>query len=465
MNAGRTVLGEQDARQAPPRFDTLVLGLGKTGMSCVRHLAARGERLGAADSRQAPPELPSLQREYPQIPFFPGEFDAALLRRARRLVISPGVPPAHKAIRAALAGGADLSGDVELFCRDLAAPLLAVTGSNGKSTVASLLADMLARAGRRVGLGGNIGRPALELLRDPAPDYCVLELSSFQLETLRSHRPAAAAVLNVSADHQDRHRSMEDYARVKENIYAGDGAMIINLDDAVVAAMARSDRRRITFSLARDDADFSVVPHAGETWLVSGRERLLPASRLHIRGAHNLANALAALAFGRAVDLPTAPMLEALCAFAGLPHRCEWVAERGGVAWFNDSKATNVGAALAALRGLAPDPAGNIHLVAGGAGKGADFSPLSDALRGRVKSLLLMGDSARQIAATAPPDVAPVYVDGMEEAVAAAARRAAPGDIVLLSPACAGTDMFEDYAARGEAFKRCVAAALEGGAP
>ena len=447
--------GNHGMGERAQEFDTLVLGLGKTGLSCVRFLAGMGERLGVADTRQEPPALADLERRFPDTPFFAGEFQPDLLCRARRLVVSPGIAPHHPAIRAAARAGVEIMGDVEIFCRNINAPLVAVTGSNGKSTVVSLLARMLERAGLRAGLGGNIGTPALDLLARPAPDYYVLELSSFQLETLRSHRPVAAAVLNVSADHLDRHESMADYAQAKDNIHAGDGAMIINLDDEIVCAMQRPGRRAISYSLTRAGADFRILEQAGEAWLARGDEALLRQSELRVQGRHNLANVLACLGLGSALDLPLPAMLEAVRDFSGLPHRCERVAGVNGVTWINDSKGTNVGAALAALQGLS-DNRKNILLIAGGDGKGADFSPLADAIGKHVKATILMGKSAREIAAIVPSGNPVFYATGMEAAVTSAARLAQPGDTVLLSPACASTDMFKDFTERGNTFKHCV---------
>ncbi len=438
------------------RFDTLVLGLGRTGLSCVSYLAGSAERVGVADTRQEPPGLSDLKQRYPDMPFFPGEFQPDLLCRARRLIVSPGIALNHPAIRAAASAGVEILGDVEVFCRHINAPLVAVTGSNGKSTVVSLLAKMLERAGLRVGLGGNIGIPALDLLAQPAPDYYLLELSSFQLETLRSHRPVAAAALNVSADHLDRHGEMTEYARAKQNIYAGDGVMIINLDDEIVRSMSRPERTTISYSMIRPEADFCVLERAGEVWLAHRNKALIRQSELKIYGRHNLANALACLALGSALELPMPSMLEAARAFVGLPHRCEWVARISGVDWFNDSKGTNVGATLAALRGLSQQRK-NIILIAGGDGKGADFSPLADVLGKYVKATILIGNSAPDIARIAPESSAVFYATGMDAAVNAARRCAQPGDTVLLSPACASIDMFKDFADRGDAFKRALA--------
>ena len=450
---------------APPptanrRFDTLVLGLGKTGLSCARHLAKQGEIVAVADDSDAPPALQTLRAQHPETPVFLGElFDETLVRRAGRVVVSPGVPGSHPAIRNAKALGLEVIGDVELFCRNAPAPFIAVTGSNGKSTVVSLLAAMFQRSGRRAGLGGNIGAPALELLEQPAPDCYVLELSSFQLEILHSHRPVAATVLNISADHLDRHGEVRDYAMVKERIYAGDGAMIINLDDERTRRMRQAGRKTITFSLHRPEADFTRRRHDGEIWLAQGASPLLRQSELKLRGAHNAANALACLALGQAAGLPMAAMVETLRRFEGLPHRCEWVAAHNGVEWYNDSKATNVGATVAALRGLAEGQK-RVRLIAGGDGKGADFSTLAQSLEEYVRSVELIGKSAPRIAAAMAERDTASYAATMQAAVDATMKQARPGDIALLSPACASFDMFENYEDRGNAFKRCLARAL-----
>ena len=447
--------GNYGMPETAQRFDTLVLGLGKTGLSCVRYLAGTGENLGVADSRLAPPELENLQQHYPLVPFFPGEFQPGLLCRARRLIISPGIEPTHPAIRAARSAGVEILGDVEFFCRYINAPLIAVTGSNGKSTVVSLFAKMLKRARLRVGLGGNIGTPALDLLSLPAPDYYILELSSFQLETLHSHRPVAATVLNVSADHLDRYDDIWDYARIKEKIYTGNGTMVINLDDERVTGMLRPGRKVITYSLTQPEADFSISNHNGENWLMNKQAALVKQSGLKVHGRHNLANILACLALGRALDLPMSALLEAALDFTGLPHRCEWVAGFNDINWFNDSKGTNVGATLAALYGLS-DNRKNIILIAGGDGKGADFSPLGSAIEKHVKSIILIGKSANEIAGIVPDKKTVFYATSLAAAVSSAFRLALPGDTVLLSPACASFDMFRDFADRGDVFKRCV---------
>jgi len=433
------------------RFDTVIVGLGKSGLSCVRHLAPRGAGIAIVDSREAPPELAALRREFPDVPVFAGGFDGRLMARARLLVVSPGVSLDEPEIRAAAAAGVEIAGDIELFCREARAPVIAVTGANGKSTVAALTAKMIEACGRRVALGGNIGVPALSLLAGAAPDFHVLELSSFQLETVRSLDAAAATVLNLTPDHMDRYRSFDDYAAAKARIYAGSGAMILNLDDPRVAAQRRAERKTVAFTLSEPGAgDFGLRRVDGEDWLAHGARPLLPVSAMRLRGRHNAANALAALALGNAVGLPAGPMLEALRGFAGLPHRCQWVAAGNGVDWFDDSKGTNVGATCAAIAGLAEDR--GLVLIAGGDGKGADFAPLAEAARGRVRAAVLIGRDAKRVAAALAPAVEICFATDMQGAVSAAGTLARAGEAVLLSPACSSLDMFRNFEERGEVF-------------
>jgi UDP-N-acetylmuramoylalanine--D-glutamate ligase len=445
-------------------FDTVIVGLGKTGLSCARHLAPRGGRVAIVDSRDTPPELATLRRELPQIPVFTGSFDAQLMARARLLVVSPGVSLEEPAIRAAAAAGAEVAGDVELFCRAARAPIIAVTGANGKSTVAALVARMVDACGRRAGLGGNIGIPALDLLAAGPPDVYVLELSSFQLETLRSLDAAAAALLNITPDHMDRYRSLDDYAAAKARIYAGSGAMVLNLDDPRVAALRRPGRRTCGFTVSEPGvADFGLRRIDGEEWLVHGRRPLLRAADMRLSGRHNLANALAALALVSAIDLPAESAVSALRAFPGLPHRCQWVASCNGVDWYDDSKGTNVGATTAAIAGLADDR--RVVLIAGGDGKGADFAPLAAVARGRVRAAVLIGRDAKRVAAALAPAVDVCFATDMQAAVTAAGKLARPGDAVLLSPACSSLDMFRNFEERGAVFSDAARRFCGGGTP
>ena len=439
---------------------TLIVGLGPTGLSCVRHLAAQGVAVGVTDSRPEPPGLAALRAEWPDVPVFLGGLDPAACAAASRLIVSPGVAPRETPIAQALARGAEVIGDIELFARAVNAPVAAITGSNGKSTVTSLVGEMARASGLAVAVGGNLGPPALELL-DPACHLYVLELSSFQLETTYTLRPRAAVVLNISADHLDRHPSLDAYAAIKARILQNAAIGIRNRQDPRVAAMGESTARDRTFGLdvpAREN-DFGLLEHQGRPWLGQGREPWLPAAEVALPGLHNLANALAALALGTACGLDRDAMREVLRRYRGLPHRTAWVAERRGVRWYDDSKGTNPGATMAALRGLIAHP--DEHravLIAGGDGKGADFTELAEVVARTVRALVLIGRDAPRIEAAVAGRV-PVYpASTLPEAVELAEGLARPGDIVLLSPACASFDMFDHYRQRGQVFTEAVRA-------
>lgn len=437
--------------------DTVILGLGKTGLSCARFLAGHGASVSVLDSRRAPPALAALREQIPKAPVYLGGFDnaAAVIQQAKQLVVSPGVAVSEPAIQAARAAGVPVLGDIELFARYARAPIVAVTGSNGKSTVTRLVEAMARRAGRRVLAGGNLGTPALTLLEQPVPDLYVLELSSFQLETTYTLNAVAACVLNISPDHLDRYPNLQAYSRAKARIYRGTGAMILNADDKRVAALARAGRRCFRFTLGRPAArEYGLRPRANEIWLARGDEWLLSTRELRLTGRHYWANALAALALGEAAGLPRPAMLAALRRFRGLPHRCEWVGETEGVLWYNDSKGTNVGATVAAIEGLPCE--GKLVLIAGGVGKGADFSPLRLPLVRRARAVILLGQDAPRLEAALSGRI-PLYRAGhMREAIRRARGLARAGDCVLLSPACASLDMYSNFEARGRDFTAAV---------
>lgn len=441
---------------ANARGRAVVVGLGKSGFSAARYLLAQGFEVAVTDSRAEPPEwsrLAALGSELGrEIIVRRGAFDASLLEGAELLVVSPGVAPAGSFFDAARARGLTAVGDVELFARAARAPIAGITGTNGKSTVTTLLAQMAARAGLRIRSGGNLGEPALDLLDDAAELY-ILELSSFQLETTSSLSLAAAAVLNVTADHLDRYGDLEAYAGAKARIYARCEVAIVNLDDARVAAMVASSRRRLSFSLRPDSgADYSLMQRADGPWLARRGEPLLAVSAMRLTGAHNAANALAALALGEALVLPQAAMLAELRNFAGLAHRSQWVADVRGVHYIDDSKGTNVAATLAAVAGLS----GPLLVILGGDGKGQDFRPLHAAFTGKVRCALLIGRDARALGEALAGACECRYTPSLEAAVELAATVAERGDTVLLSPACASLDMFRDYAHRGKVFAAAV---------
>jgi UDP-N-acetylmuramoylalanine--D-glutamate ligase len=435
---------------------SVVVGLGKTGASCVRYLAKRGIRVSATDTRRAPPGLAELGALAKTVDLRLGGFDLSLLDGASQLLMSPGVSLQEPIAKEARSRGIELLGDVELFARAVHAPVIGITGTNGKSTVTTLVASMAAAAGRRVLAGGNLGEPALDLLEQPSADLYVLELSSFQLETTSSLVLKAAVVLNVSPDHLDRYGSVAEYARAKGRIFANASTIVLNADDPWTTAMHSGKNRDaappLTFSILREDTDYSIKRCGAQLYLARRGEKLLDTASMKISGLHNAANALAALALGEAVGLPMPKMLEAVEAFPGLSHRSAWVADVAGVRYIDDSKGTNVGATIAAVAGTL----GPVVLIAGGEGKGQDFTPLAAALRGKVRRAVLIGKDAPAIALALEGACETQMAATMKEAVATARRIAAPGDTVLLSPACASFDMFRDYGHRGDVFAASV---------
>lgn len=458
---------------SPARYrdqDMLIVGLGASGVSALRFLAKEGARLVVTDSRAAPAGIETLRAEFPDVAFRLGGFDAPRpLTRFSEAVVSPGVSLDEPFVRELVAANVPIIGDIELFARALRAPegsrdapqVIGITGSNGKSTVTTLVGEMAKAAGLRVKVGGNLGTPALDLLADDAQLY-VLELSSFQLETTHTLACSAAAYLNLSEDHLDRHGSMQHYAEVKARIFRGAKVVVVNRDDPAVMAQVAKVREAfgqagtqcVSFGLdaPAKPKNYGLARHAGESCLSQGDTALLPRESLKIQGLHNAANALAALALAEAVGIAREASLRTLREFKGLAHRCEFVAAHGGVTWLNDSKGTNVGATLAALQGLdAP-----IVWLGGGQGKGQDFQPLARPLAEKGRAALLFGQDAEAIE-QAILGALPVYREHtLEAALQRAKSLAQPGDRVLLSPACASLDQFRNYVERGECFARWV---------
>ncbi len=449
----------------------VVLGLGDTGLSMARWLARRGASLRVADSRAAPPHAARLARELPQAKLAAGAFSDATLAGADLIAISPGIDRREAPIAAAIRRGVPVVGDVELFAQALKTliphpsslippKVVAVTGSNGKSTVTAMAGEMCRAAGRATVVAGNIGVPVLDALAAieegaPVPEVFVLELSSFQLESTRSLEPDAAAVLNVTEDHLDRYDGMDEYAAAKARVFAGGGARVLNRDDPRSLGMARTGRAPLTFGLSapRGEDEWGIAVDGDRPILAHGARRLMAVDELPLAGLHNAANALAAHALAHAIGLPDAPLADALRRFEGLPHRMRKVAEIAGVAWYDDSKGTNVGATVAALSGMTRPAV----LIAGGDGKGQDFSPLAPAVKARARAVVLIGRDAPLIERAVAGSGVPIeHAGDMEEAVAKASAAARPGDAVLLSPACASYDMFRDYVQRAEVFAAAV---------
>lgn len=430
---------------------TLVVGLGLTGLSVVRYLHRLGEPVIVVDSRDIPPRLAEFRENFSDVPLYTGAFDEKLFLRARRIVVSPGLAPDLPVLRQARDQGIEISGDIDLFAHEVNAPVVGITGSNGKSTVTTLLTAMANEAGLAAVAGGNIGLPVLDLLTGHK-DLYVLELSSFQLESLHRLPMKTAVVLNVSADHMDRYADLNSYAASKQVIYDNADIAVVNRDDELARRLNVQQADVIGFTLAEPQAaDFGVCTHHAQEWLCRGTERLMPVDELRIRGSHNVANALAALALGVTLGLRMDTMLAVLKTFAGLPHRTQWLAQQNGISWYNDSKGTNVGATLAAIHGLP----GTHVLIAGGQGKGADFSALRT-VANRLRAAVLIGEDADRIAQALQGAVAVIRAKDMSDAVRFAAENAQPGDNVLLSPACASFDMFNGFEHRGEVFMQAV---------
>lgn len=435
----------------------IVVGLGKTGLSCVQYLRSLDYRVAAIDSRPEPPGIEYLQQNFPDVPVYVGGFDSNVLSKASELIISPGVSLKEPAIAELLHKGMPYAGDIELFARATKKPVLAITGSNGKSTVTTLVGAIAKQAGINVKVGGNIGVPVLELLDDANTDLYVLELSSFQLETTFSLQTVSAVNLNISADHMDRYATLNDYIIAKLRIYNHCQHPVINLDDQKSYAGFAFKNAPSGFTLQEPSANvFGLRTQADGNYLAYGKENLLPTKSLLLKGQHQYANVLAALAMGQTLNLPMADMLAALTQFQGLPHRCQWVASINGVDWYNDSKATNVGSALAAIEGIGPETSGKIVLLAGGLGKNADFTELYQPVAKYVKSLILFGKDKHLIAKALDGATPTVIVEDLLSAIGVASSSATQGDAVILAPACASYDMFRDFEHRGEVFMEIV---------
>jgi UDP-N-acetylmuramoylalanine--D-glutamate ligase len=431
----------------------LVVGLGKSGAATARYLAREGALLALTDSRAAPPGLAELRATLPQADVRTGAFDApAPLAQYALAVVSPGVPLDDPFVERLRKSGVEVVGDIELFARTAAAPVIGITGSNGKSTVTTLVGEMAKAAGLCAGVGGNLGTPALDLLDEAAQLY-VLELSSFQLETTEHLKLAAATTLNISPDHLDRHGSLERYIAAKARIYSRAQTAVVNRDDRATHAGAHMARRVVSFGLdAPMKGHYGLVDADGRSWLACGDDKLLPLAALKIPGLHNVANALASLALADAAGIAREASLAALRRFQGLPHRCEWVAEGGGVVWINDSKGTNVGATLAALQGLA----GPLVWLGGGQGKGQDFTALRAPLAAKARAAILFGEDADRIEQDLGRGLPIRRAADLAAAVALARQLAQEGDRVLLSPACASLDQFKNYEERGAVFRELV---------
>lgn len=431
----------------------LVVGLGATGLSIARYLERCGQTARYFDSRNEPPGLEELHAIRPDAEILQG--DARLPKSISRIIASPGVPDSQPILQSAIAGNVEIVSDIELFAREATAPFVAITGSNGKSTVTSLLYQMCRADGRSVLAGGNLGEPALDLLAEKTPELFVLELSSFQLHRTQKLPAKVAVLLNVSPDHLDWHSDEAEYRNAKYRVFREADAAVFNRADAVAAEHASRRRDRISFGADEPhDGQYGLRRDDGETYLARGATLLLSCRELAMFGAHNQLNALAALAAGELLGLDMRAMLQVLVEFPGLPHRMQFVARIGAVDYINDSKATNVAAAIASIQSVKP----MLVLIAGGDGKGGDFSELSTAVEGKLRGAVLIGKDAEKIA-HALDTVMPVhFADTMGAAVSMAQKCAESGDTVLLAPACASLDQYRNYMHRGDTFCEAVKA-------
>jgi len=437
----------------------LVLGLGDTGVSGVRWLTAQGARVRAADSRPTPPGLAGIRAEHPEVDARTGPFDDALLEGVDTVLASPGIALRERIVRTALARGIEVLGDVEIFAREVRARgkarVIGITGTNGKSTVTALAGEMARAAGLNTVVAGNIGVPVLDTLDEPDPDLYVIELSSYQLETTWSLELEAAAMLNLTQDHMDRYDSMEDYARAKERIFRHVRRRVVNRDDPWSRGMADTESYSFGLGVPGNIREWGL--NAQRTHIMRGDVEVIDLGDMAITGLHNAANAMAAHALASGLPLPPRAMENALREFTGLPHRVELVARANGISFFDDSKGTNVGASVAALEGFRE----KVVLIAGGDGKGQDFSPLLPAVKAHARAVVLIGRDAPAMAAVLVEANVPLAnATSMDEAVEAAYALAHKGDAVLLSPACASFDMFRNYGHRGDVFAE-AARALE----
>ncbi len=440
--------------------NTAILGLGATGLSVARFLSSMGKSFVFADSRTSPPRLAEVRETYPDVPVVLGPFDADLLLSFDSVVVSPGIALQEPALVAAQQQKIKLLGDVELFLAHAKAPVILITGSNGKSTVTKLVGEMAVASGLTVGVGGNLGTPMLDLLDDNNQLY-VIELSSFQLELVTDTQGAISAILNISADHMDRYAGLQQYHAAKHRIFRGASQVIFNRQDALTNPLLSKEVKLCNFGLNHPDlAGYGLLEEEGESWLAYGLNPLMPSAEVAIKGRHNTANALAALALGQAAGLDMAAMLQTLRTFKGLSHRCEHVATVDGVTYIDDSKGTNIGATVAALNGFGDDDRANIILIAGGQGKGQNFNELKAPVSKFVKLLALFGEDAQLIAGTLSEALANrtqiETLSSLQSAVDTARAAAQPGDIVLLSPACASFDMFSGFEERGRCFQQAV---------
>lgn len=433
----------------------IVVGLGATGLSCVRYLVSCGKKVSVMDSRQTPPNASVVNREFPDVQCFFGGFDSEILSSAQYLVMSPGVALLTPEIQKAIESGVRITSDIELFLNEFEGDVVAITGSNAKSTVTAWLGMALEHVNQKVFVAGNIGVPVLSGLGQTY-DIAVLELSSFQLELISNLSATVATILNVSEDHMDRYDSFASYQQAKQRIYFGCQKAVFNRDDLLTQPLIPDSVPRVTFGGAVPDiGQYGLSEINGEQWLVKGFDKIIPASEVWLPGSHNLTNALSVIALADSVSNDRVHTLSALRDFRGLEFRCQFIAELRGVSFFNDSKATNVGSTLAAIEGLANQKPRKIIVLLGGQGKSQDFSLLSQPIKSLCKTCIVYGEDRSDLLEALPDSV---VADNLEQSFEAAIAIAESDDVILLSPACASFDEFKNFEDRGRFFNKLVEA-------
>ena len=447
--------------EEPSNRISVIVGLGSTGLSCAKYFASKGKPYKVVDNRDDPPGLSALIEQFPATEYEVGGFFLDTFKNARELVVSPGINLNTSEIVAARRAGVPVTGDIDIFSKLVTTPIIGITGSNGKSTVVSILAEILKKAGKKYGLGGNLDganfKPALDLLGEGKKDFYVLELSSFQLETTEKLSAEVAAILNLSPDHMDRYETLEEYHRAKLRVFNGCKQILINRDDDYSYPQKKLGLPVWDYGFSRPGVNgLGLLEEDGDQYLAFQFEKLVSVNELKVFGQHNIKNVLAAAGLAMSLGIDMKYIRAAIKEFEGLPHRCQWVANIRGVEFYNDSKGTNVGATMAAVEGLGQIISGHILLIAGGLSKGADFRPLVQMINRWGKEVILIGQDAVEMAAKFDNDIQTYFANDMQDAVSVALEHATPGDAVLLSPACASFDMFQNFQERGQTFIQSV---------
>ena len=436
---------------------SIIIGLGKTGLSVAKYFSTKGLPFEFMDTRSSPPMIEEFKTHFPDINIEVGKLKESSLLGAKELIISPGLSIKTPEIQRAKEFGIPLRGDIDIFSKAVKAPIIGVTGSNGKSTVVALLSSILSSSGMSVGLGGNLDGPntksALDLLEGEDKDIYLLELSSFQLETTESLGAEVAVILNLSEDHMDRYDTLEEYHDAKLRVFNGCCQLVINRDDVYSYPKKNIDVPVWDFGVEHSNSNsLGISENQGEQYITYKFEKIVAVRDLKLSGQHNISNVLAAVALALSLGVDIKHIKSAVINFSGLPHRCQWIREVSGVGFYNDSKGTNVGATMAAIEGLGQSINGHIVLIAGGVAKGADFTPLTPVINKWVKELVLIGKDAEEMASNFNQDIPTNFAEDMEDAVGIASEKASSGDVVLLSPACASFDMYTNFEHRGQAF-------------